>query len=161
MALSLGAGAAIGGAAQGIVGLGSSIIQGEYNKKMQERANEFTREQSKNQIKYNVQQMQELGFSPMMLFDHGNATSGSAGSGKTGASAPDFGAGIIAGINTVGRILENDARNDLEERKIDQQQDYNDHYFQYLNRKLGNQNTPNYEQRKYSKEQINALYDEL
>ena len=50
MALSLGAGAAIGGAAQGLIGLGSSIIQGEYNKKMQERANDFTREQSKNQI---------------------------------------------------------------------------------------------------------------
>ncbi len=161
MALSLGAGAAIGGAAQGLVGLGSSIIQGEYNKKMQERANEFTREQSQNQIKYNIKQMQELGYSPMMLFDHGNATGGGAGSGKIGAAAPDFGAGIIAGINTVGKILEKDARNDLAERRIDQQQDYNDHYFQYINRKLGNQNTPNYEQRKYSPEQINALYDKL
>lgn len=169
MALGIGAGIGLG-AAQGVVGLGSSIIQGEYNKKLQEKANEFTREQSKNQIKYNVQQMQDLGYSPMMLFDHGNATSGSAGSGKIGASAPNYAAGIIEGINTVGRIINENERLNVEERKIDQIQDANDHKYQFLNEQERNRNeyrksilnnqikTGN---RQYTEEFYNGLFDKI
>lgn len=159
--LSLGAGAAIGGAVQGLVGLGSSLIESEYNRDIANRANDLTRELASNQIKYNYKQMQDLGLSPLMLFDNGNATGGGAGGGKVGAPAPNFGAGIIAGINTVGKILEADARNDIAERRIDQQQDYNDHLFSYLNQKIGNQNSPNYKQRTYSREELNTLYDKL
>ena len=154
--MALGIGAAIGlGAAQGIVGLGSSIIQGEYNKKLQEEANKFTKEQSQNQIKYNVKQMQELGYSPMMLFDHGNATSGSAGGGKIGPSAPNYAAGIIAGINTVGRIINENERLNLEERKIDSIQDENDHKYQLLNNQIKTNN------RQYTKEFYNGLFDKI
>lgn len=154
-------GGVIAGGVQGVTGLGSSIIQGEYNKKIAKEANKVTKELASNQIKYNYKQMQDLGLSPLMLFEHGNATGGGAGGGKIGAPAPDFGAGIIAGINTVGKILQTDARNDIAERRIDQQQDYNDHLFQYLNRKLGNQNSPNFNQRTYSPEELNRLYDKL
>lgn len=165
------------GLGQAIIGTGNAIIQGEYNKQLQEEANKFTREQSQNQIKYNIRQMKDEGLSPMMLFDHGNATGGGSGGGRTGASAPDYGAGVIAGLNTVGKILERNERLDLEERKIDMQNQVNINRRDFANdrmelerqrldleeKKINNQIRPpqNYENHKYSKEELNNLFDSL
>lgn len=116
-------GATAAGAGQLLGGLAGDIIQGEYQKELQKRANDFTREQSQNQIKYNVQQMKDLGYSPSMLFGggSGSVTSGGAGGGKN-AEAPHFGTTLTQAFNTVGRILEQDSKNDLEERKLDLEQ---------------------------------------
>lgn len=112
-----------GGTVGSLINLGGKLLEGEIQAGLQEDQQQFAKEQSQNQIKYNVQQMRELGFSPLMLFDHGNATGGGAGAGGQG-SAPNINLGqqTLGLINAVGQILKEDAKNDVAERKVDLQE---------------------------------------
>lgn len=114
MATGLAVGAGMGTAASGIAG---NVVSGEYQKKLQEDQQQFIREQSQNQIKYNVQQMKELGYSPSMLFAGNTPSGGGAGGGGMG-KAPDFSTPILQAINTVGNLWMKDKELDNKEKYI-------------------------------------------
>lgn len=114
MSVGLAIGAGIGQAAAGTAG---AIINGEYQKYLQNDQQDFIEKQSKNQIKYNVEQMKELGYSPSMLFGGNTPSGGGSGGGGMG-KAPDFATPILQAINTVGNLWMKDKELDNKERYI-------------------------------------------
>lgn len=120
------------GLGTGLASLGSAFVEGEYQKKLQEDAQEFTKEQSQNQIKYNVQQLKDLGISPMMLFG-GNATGGGAG-GSSASKAPNISGALMQAINTVGNLWMRDKELDNKEKSLSN----NERYIDMLEKKTNN-----------------------
>lgn len=164
----IGIGTAVAGAAAG-AGLNTigNIIgteqQAYHQRQLQEDQQEFAREQAQNQIKYNVQQMKDLGYSPSMLFDHGNATSGGTGAGGQGHVTPNniFGNGIISGINAVGSLIKDQRHMDLENKRLFNQERMIDLEEKRLNNQIGGGYYNNYNQRNYKKDDFKNVFDNL
>lgn len=173
-----------GGVTGDLIGLAGKLMEGQISASLQEDAQRHSEYMSQNQMKWNVEQMRDMGFSPMMLFEHGNASGGSASGGAIGKT-PSINLGQSLGmINAVGQILKEDAENDLKERKIDLQEQkenrlenreiYQKNYLHdkaeqhrtqaILNNQLHdlrNRNVYSYENRKYTKKQLNDVYDDI
>lgn len=135
MGLGLAIGAGIG---QAVAGLAGSVISGEYQKGLQEDQQTFIKDQSQNQIKYNVQQMKDLGYSPSMLFGGNTPSGGGAGGGGMG-KAPDFATPILQAINTIGNLWMRDKELDNKEKSLAN----NERYIDLLENKAVNENAAN------------------
>lgn len=120
-------------------GIGSSVIQGEYNKAEAEKNRQFQERMSNTAIQRQIADAQKAGISPAMLFNHSTNGANSPTGSSASISKPDIDINGI--INTIGNILNTDRKLDYLENtnnknvnklnnqtRSDKQNDYNNLY---------------------------------
>lgn len=127
--IGLGTAAAVGSS---IAGMGSSVIQGEYNRAEAEKNRQFQERMSNTAIQRQIADAQKAGISPAMLFDHSVNGANSPNGNSATISKPDIDINGI--INTIGNILNTDRKLDYlqntnnKNTRSNEQKDYNNLY---------------------------------
>ena len=141
MAIAIPVIAALAGAGLAAAGgIGSSIAQGEYNKREAQRNRDWQERMANTAMQRSVADYEAAGISPAMMFAGGGNSAATPGGSSAQISKPDF--GIASVMNAVADIINTD-------RKID-----------YLEQ-VHNNNTAMTMQRSYSRQELNNHFDNI
>lgn len=157
--IGLGATAGIGAAANvltsGINNIANAVEAQKtrnFNAEQAEINRNFQRDMAQNNIKYAVQQAKELGISPSLVL--GDQTRQLGGSQASGTAARFDASGVSSGINSVINAV-------LENQKLQTLAEMQENKYEAMKDLRNNSMRASTNQRNYSKEQIQKLYDNL